>query len=228
MFNETKTHEITVDVVILTIKNNSLNVLLVKRTNEPFKDRWAIPGGFVRLSENLDQAALRILKEKTNVGNIYLEQLYTFGDPLRRTDARVITCAYFALIRTEDIEISSSAKVDWHKVYELPPLAFDHKEIIEYSLKRTRERLEMCPVAYQLLNEKFTLTEMQKAYELIMDKKLDKRNFRKKALGTEGLKELSEFSKSQSKRPARLYTFDKINLNSKRAHFIKLTTEKTT
>jgi 8-oxo-dGTP diphosphatase len=220
MFNETKTHEITVDVVILTIKDNSLKVLLVKRTNEPFKDRMAIPGGFVRLSENLDQAALRILKEKTNVDNIYLEQLYTFGDPLRRTDARVITCAYFALIREEDIEISKKVDADWYKVYDLPPLAFDHKEIIEYSLKRTRERLEMCPVAYQLLNEKFTLTEMQKSYELITDKKLDKRNFRKKALGTEGLKELDEFSKTKSKRPARLYTFDNINLNSKRAHFI--------
>ena len=227
MFNEIKTHEITVDVVILTIKNNSLKVLLVKRTNEPFKDRWAIPGGFIRLSENLDQAALRILKEKTNVGNIYLEQLYTFGDPLRRTDARVITCAYFALIREEDIEIASKVDADWYKVYDLPPLAFDHKEIIEYSLKRTRERLEMCPVAYQLLNEKFTLTEMQKSYELIMDKKLDKRNFRKKALGTEGLIELDEYSKTKSKRPARLYRFDKINLNSKRAHFIKTTDAKT-
>lgn len=220
MFNETKTHEITVDVVILTIKGNSLKVLLVKRTNEPFKGRWAIPGGFIRLSENLDEAALRILKEKTNVENIYLEQLYTFGDPLRRTDARVITCAYFALIREEDVDVFESADVEWHKVYDLPPLAFDHKEIIEYSLKRTRERLEMCPVAYQLLSEKFTLTEMQKSYELIMDKKLDKRNFRKKALATEGLRELNEFSKTKSKRPARLYTFDNIKLNSKRAHFI--------
>lgn len=220
MFNETKTHEITVDVVILTIKNNSLMVLLVKRTNEPFKGRWSIPGGFIRLSENLDEAALRILKEKTNVDNIYLEQLYTFGDPLRRTDARVITCAYFALVREEDIKLVPSSDVDWHKVYELPPLAFDHKEIIEYSLKRTRERLEVCPVAYQLLSEKFTLTEMQKSYELITDKKLDKRNFRKKALATEGLRELDEYSKTKSKRPARLYTFDNIRLNSKRAHFI--------
>lgn len=220
MFNETKTHEITVDVVILTIKNNTLKVLLVKRMNEPFKGRWAIPGGFIRLSENLDEAALRILKEKTSVDNIYLEQLYTFGDPLRRTDARVITCAYFALIREDDVSILESKDVEWHKVYDLPPLAFDHKEIIEYSLKRTRERLEMCPVAYQLLPEKFTLTEMQKSYELIMNKKLDKRNFRKKALATSGLRELSEFSKTKSKRPARLYTFDSINLNSKRAHFI--------
>ena len=221
MFNEIKTHEITVDIVILTIKNDALNVLLVKRNNEPFKDKWAIPGGYVRMSENLDEAAMRVLKEKTNVENIYLEQLYTFGDPLRHPVSRVITCAYFALIRSEDVEVVTSDDLAWHKVSELPPLAFDHKEIIEYSLKRTRERLEMCPVAYQLLNEKFTLTEMQKAYEMIMEKKLDKRNFRKKVVTTEGLRELNEFSKSSSKRPARLYTFDNIKLNSKRAHFIK-------
>lgn len=221
MLNETRTHEITVDVVILTLKNNSLQVLLVKRQNEPFKDKWAIPGGYVRLSENLDQAALRVLKERTKVDNIYLEQLYTFGDPLRYPNARVITCAYFALVRAEDLNIVTSNELAWHKVSDLPPLAFDHREIIEYSLKRTRERLEMCPVAYQLLNEKFTLTEMQKAYEMIMEKKLDKRNFRKKVVTTEGLRELNEFSKSSSKRPARLYTFDNIKLNSKRAHFIK-------
>jgi 8-oxo-dGTP diphosphatase len=221
MFNEVKTHEITVDTVILTIKNDALNVLLVRRNNEPFKDKWAIPGGYVRMSENLDEAAVRVLKEKTNVENIYLEQLYTFGDPLRHPVSRVITCAYFALIRSEDVDVVTTDELAWHKVSELPPLAFDHKEIIEYALKRTRERLDMCPVAYQLLNEKFTLTEMQKAYEMIMEKKLDKRNFRKKVITTEGLRELNEFSKSSSKRPASLYTFDNIKLNSKRAHFIK-------
>ena len=221
MFNEIKTHEITVDIVILTIKNDALQVLLVKRNNEPFKNKWAIPGGYVRMSENLDEAAIRVLKEKTEVDNIYLEQLYTFGDPLRHPVSRVITCAYFALIRSEDFDITTTDDVSWHKVFDLPPLAFDHKEIIQYSLKRTRERLEMCPVAYQLLNEKFTLTEMQKAYEMIMEKKLDKRNFRKKVITTEGLRELKEFSKSSSKRPARLYTFDSIKLNSKRAHFIR-------
>ena len=221
MFNATKTHEITVDTVILTLKDNSLQVLLVKRENEPFKGKWSIPGGYVRLSENLDEAAMRVLKEKTNVDNIYLEQLYTFGDPLRHPVSRVITCAYFALIRAEDVNVSADVNVAWYKVNDLPALAFDHKEIIQYSLKRTRERLELCPVAYQLLNEKFTLTEMQKAYELIMGKSLDKRNFRKKVIQTDGLIELNEFSKTRSKRPARLYTFENIRLNSKRAHFIK-------
>ena len=222
MFNEIKTHEVTTDVVIFTIQQNKLSVLLVKRANEPFKDRWAIPGGFIRLSENLDEAALRILKEKTNVENIYLEQLYTFGDPLRYPNARVITVAYFALIRSDDIELSfdrTSTEVKWHEVYNLPKLAFDHKEIIESSLKRMRERLEFCPIAFQLLPEKFTLTELQKSYELILGKKLDKRNFRKKALTGLILKELPEMTKSGSKRPARLYSFDKITLDSKRGHF---------
>ncbi len=224
MFQEIKTHEITTDVVIFTIKDNKLQVLLVKRANEPFKGRWAIPGGFIRLSENLDNAALRILKEKTNVDNIYLEQLYTFGDPLRYPSSRVITCAYFALIRSDDIKLSFDTsqgitEVQWHEVYNLPTLAFDHKEIIEYSLKRMRERLEFCPIAFQLLPQKFTLTELQKSYELILDMKLDKRNFRKKVLTGAVLKELNEYTKTGSKRPARLYSFDNITLNSKRGHF---------
>ena len=224
MFKETKTHEVTTDVVIFTIKDGKLKVLLVKRAHEPFKDKWAIPGGFIRISETIDAAALRILKEKTNVQNIYLEQLYTFGDPLRHPTARVITCAYFALIRSDDIVLSFEdnseiTEVQWHPVYDLPPLAFDHKEIIEYSLKRVRERLEFCPIAFQLLPEKFTLTELQKTYELILDKKLDKRNFRKKFLALSILKELDECTKSGSKRPARLYSFNEITLNSKRGHF---------
>ncbi len=224
MFKETKTHEVTTDVVIFTIKDGKLKVLLVKRAHEPFKGKWAIPGGFIRISETIDAAALRILKEKTNVQNIYLEQLYTFGDPLRHPTARVITCAYFALIRSDDIVLSFEdnseiTEVQWHPVYDLPPLAFDHKEIIEYSLKRVRERLEFCPIAFQLLPEKFTLTELQKTYELILDKKLDKRNFRKKFLALSILKELDECTKSGSKRPARLYSFNEITLNSKRGHF---------
>ena len=219
MFKETKTHEVTTDVVIFTIKDGKLKVLLVKRAHEPFKGKWAIPGGFIRISETIDAAALRILKEKTNVQNIYLEQLYTFGDPLRHPTARVITCAYFALVRAEDIQIISTPELGWHKISDLPPLAFDHKEIIEYSLKRTRERLELCPIAFQLLPKKFTLTELQQSYELILKKKLDKRNFRKKMLTGNILVETNEYTKQGSKRPAALYSFDSFTLDSKRGHF---------
>ncbi|RAI11916.1 MAG: NUDIX hydrolase [Candidatus Melainabacteria bacterium] len=220
MYNETKTHEITVDTVILTIKNNALQALLIRRDREPFKDKWAIPGGYVRMSENLEQAAVRILKEKTDVDNVYLEQLYTFGDPLRHPDSRVITCVYFALVRYEDVKVVESEDVAWYPIDDLPPLAFDHKEIIDYTRARVRLSLKTCPVAYQLLNEKFTLTEMQKVYELIMGKKLDKRNFRKKVLGTEGLITLDEFTKASSKRPARLYQYKQLYSGDLKSFFI--------
>ncbi|MBR2525035.1 NUDIX hydrolase [bacterium] len=220
MFNETKTHEITVDTVILTIKNNALQVLLIKREKEPFIGKWAIPGGYVRMSENLEQAAVRILKEKTDVDNVYLEQLYTFGDPLRHPDSRVITCVYFALVRYEDVKVMDSDDVAWYPVDKLPALAFDHKEIIDYTRARTRLSLRSCPVAYQLLKEKFTLTEMQRVYELIMGKELDKRNFRKKVLGTEGLIELDEFTKASSKRPARLYQYKQLHTGDMKSFFI--------
>ena len=220
MFNETKTHEITVDTVILTIKNNALQVLLIKRLKEPFIDKWAIPGGYVRMSETLEQAAVRILKEKTNVDNVYLEQLYTFGDPLRHPDSRVITCVYFALVRYQDVKVMESDNVSWYPIDDLPSLAFDHKEIVDYARTRTRLSLRTCPVAYQLLKEKFTLTEMQKVYEIIMGKQLDKRNFRKKVLGTEGLIELDEFTKASSKRPARLYQYKQLHTGDMKSFFI--------
>ncbi len=226
MFNETKTHEITVDTVILTIKNNALQVLLIKRLREPFIDKWAIPGGYVRMSETLEQAAVRILKEKTNVDNVYLEQLYTFGDPLRHPDSRVITCVYFALVRYQDVKVMESDNVSWYPIDNLPSLAFDHKEIVDYARTRTRLSLRTCPVAYQLLKEKFTLTEMQKVYEIIMGKQLDKRNFRKKVLGTEGLIELDEFTKASSKRPARLYQYKQLYTGDLKSFFIANKEEK--
>lgn len=226
MYNETKTHEITVDTVILTIKNNALQVLLIRREKEPFIGKWAIPGGYVRMSETLEQAAVRILKEKTGVDNVYLEQLYTFGDPLRHPDARVITCVYFALVRYEDVKVLDSDDVSWYPVDTLPPMAFDHKEIIDYARARTRLSLRACPVAYQLLKEKFTLTEMQRVYELIMGKQLDKRNFRKKVLGTEGLIELDEYTKASSKRPARLYKYKQLHTGVLKSFFIANKNEK--
>lgn len=223
MLNEIKTHELTIDVVVFTMKDNLLQVLLTKRNKEPFKGRWAIPGGFIRLSETLDDAALRILKEKTDVEDIYLEQLYTFGDPLRYPNARVITCAYFALVRAEDVEHifekESMEDVNWHDVYDLPDMAFDHKTIIDYSILRTRERLEYFPISYKLLQDKFTLTELQKTYELILDKQLDKRNFRKKILAGTMLIETDEYTKSGSKRPAKLYRFDPNLIKSKKGVF---------
>jgi len=218
MFQETKTHEVTVDIVIFTIRKKKLEVLLIQRGYEPFKDKWAMPGGFIRLSEPLDNAAKRVLYEKTHVKDVYLEQLYTFGDPGRYPNARVITVSYFALIRSDDIQLSHESdvniqQVSWHPVYNLPHLAYDHKEIIEHALKRLRDRLEYTPIAFQLLPKMFTLTELQKTYEMILDKDLDKRNFRKKMISLNILNESEEFTKLSSKRPARLFSFidDPIN-----------------
>ncbi|MEI7473824.1 MAG: NUDIX domain-containing protein [bacterium] len=212
MVQETKTHEVTVDIVIFTIRKKKLEVLLIQRGREPYKEKWAIPGGFIRLSENLDEAAKRVLLEKTHVKDVYLEQLYTFGDPDRYPNARVITVSYFALIRADLIKLADSdidtKDVAWHSVYNMPPLAFDHKDIIDYALRKLRDRLEYTPVAFQLLPDKFTLTELQKTYELILDKEMDKRNFRKKMISLGILNELEEFTKLSSKRPARLYSFN--------------------
>ncbi|MFH0702731.1 MAG: NUDIX domain-containing protein [bacterium] len=218
---ETKTHEVTVDIVIFTIRKKNLEVLLIQRGHEPFKDKWAIPGGFVRLSENLDDAAKRVLYEKTQVKDVYLEQLYTFGKPDRYPNARVITVGYFALIRSDDIILSHDLDIDtqqvgWHFVYNLPPLAFDHRDIIDHAVRRLRDRLEYTPVAFQLLPKKFTLTELQKIYELILDKDLDKRNFRKKMISLCILKEFDEFTKLSSKRPARLYSFNEESIENKK------------
>lgn len=212
MVQETKTHEVTVDIVIFTIRKKKLEVLLIQRGREPYKEKWAIPGGFIRLSENLNEAAKRVLFEKTHVKDVYLEQLYTFGDPGRYPNARVITVSYFALIRADLIKLAESdidtKDVGWHSVYNMPALAFDHKDIIDYALRKLRDRLEYTPVAFQLLPEKFTLTELQKTYELILDKDMDKRNFRKKMISLGILNELEEFTKLSSKRPARLYSFN--------------------
>lgn len=218
---EQKTHEVTVDIVIFTIRNNNLEVLLVQRGQEPYKDHWAIPGGFIRLSENLDEAATRVLYEKTNVKNVYLEQLYTFGDPIRYPSARVITVSYFALIRSDDLELASEEglniqQINWHSVYNLPKLAFDHRDILNYAIRRLRARLEYTPIAFQLLPKKFTLTELQRTYELILDKEMDKRNFRKKIISLDILEEYNEFTKESSKRPARLYGFNEDSIEGRK------------
>jgi 8-oxo-dGTP diphosphatase len=209
---QTKVNEVSVDTVIYTIRKKELMVLLIKRGHEPYRDMWAIPGGFIRLAETLDEAAQRVLYERTHVENVYLEQLYSFSNPNRYPNARVITVTYFALICSDELKLSHDPNIDirglkWQSVYNLPPLAFDHENIIKFALKRLRERLEYSNIAFQLLPEKFTLTDLQKVYEIIMNRPLDKRNFRKKMISLNILNELEEYTKSSSKRPARLYSF---------------------
>lgn len=199
---------VTVDIIIFTIQNESLKVLLVKRKYDPFKDFWAIPGGFVQPNESLEDAAKRELVEETGVKDIYLEQLYTFGNPARDPRGRVISTAYFALINSKNQTLRASTDVveaQWYTVNKIPKLAFDHKSILDYSLKRLQWKLEYTTVAFQLLPKKFTLTQLQKIYEIIINKPFDKRNFRKKIHSLDVIEETGEITEGVSHRPAKLY-----------------------
>ena len=194
---------VTVDIIIFTIKENELKVLLVKRKINPFKDKWAIPGGFVGIKESLEDAAKRELEEETGVKDVYLEQLYTFGEPERDPRGRVITVAYMALINSEEIRLKASTDVSeakWFPIKKIPQLAFDHKKIFDYSLKRLKWKFEYTTVAFSLLPKKFTISQIQKIYEIVFNKKFDKRNFVKKILFLDILKE-EEIKKDVSHRP---------------------------
>jgi 8-oxo-dGTP diphosphatase len=202
---------VTVDMVIYTIHENDLKVLLVKRGIEPFKDKWALPGGFVRIEESLEDAAKRELQEETGVKDVYLEQLYSFGEPKRDPRGRVITISYIALVNSENVTLKSTtdvSKVQWFSIKKIPSLAFDHKKILEYSLKRLKWKFEYTTVAFSMLPKKFTLSQMQKIYEIVFNKKFDKRNFAKKVLSLDILNG-EEIKKNVSYRPPMLYSLKK-------------------
>lgn len=200
---------VTVDIVIFTVQSDELKVLLVKRGISPFKGQCALPGGFVHEDEGLDEAALRELSEETGVSNVYLEQLYSFGQPGRDPRERTITVAYFALIAADRSQLAAgtdTTEAAWWPLKKLPALAFDHRDILDYALDRLRNKLEYTTVGFQLLPTKFTLTELQAVYEAILGKKLDKRNFRRKLELLKILKPVAEYRRG-GQRPARLYRF---------------------
>lgn len=200
---------VTVDIVIFSVQDEVLKVLLVKRKVWPFKDKWALPGGFVQMEEGLGEAAKRELEEETGVKDVYLEQLYSFGEPKRDPRTRVITVAYFALIKAEGIKLKASTDVSeagWFAVDDIPPLAFDHNHIFNYALQRLKWKLEYTTAAFSLLPKQFTLTQLQKVYEAVFGEQLDKRNFRKKLLSLNLLKEES-LMEGKAHRPPRLYSF---------------------
>ena len=206
---------VTVDLVIFTVNEDLLKIMLVKRAEDPFADSWSLPGGFLKTNESLDGAALRVLKEKTGVENVYLEQLYTFGDPDRDPRARVITVTYFALIPWKDLVQPPSEKVTglmWVSVNHLPKLAFDHKEIVEYAVQRLRAKASYSNIVYGLMPRQFRLSELQRMYEIIIDDKLDKRNFRKRMLATGLLQETGRKDIAGAHRPAMLYKFKKMEI----------------
>jgi 8-oxo-dGTP diphosphatase len=206
---------VTVDLVIFTIVEDTLKVLLIRRGVAPEKGRWALPGGLVGLEESLDEAAARELKEGVGVTDLYLEQLYTFGELRRDPRGRVISVAYFALIDAERQQIhatSESHDAAWHPVFDTTlrdRLAFDHPQILTYAIWRLRNKIEWTTVGYELLPAKFTLSELQRVYEIILQRPVDKRNFRKRILGQGQIRELNETRSIGAHRPARLYSFQK-------------------
>ena len=200
---------VTVDVVIFTVRDGALHVLLVRRAAAPYAGRYAIPGGFVHEDESLETAALRELAEETGVRDIYLEQLYSFGDPGRDPRGRVVTVAFFALIASADLRLAAgtdAAEARWFPTSALPALAFDHQRIVDYAVERLRNKLEYTTVGFQLLPAKFTLSELQMVYEAILAKRIDKRNFRRKIQLLGILTPLRE-SRATGRRPAQLYRF---------------------
>lgn len=204
-----KRPSVTVDILVFTIKDEKLKVLLIKRGTPPFKDKWAIPGGFVGFEEDLEEAAFRELFEETHVKGIKLEQLHTFGEPGRDPRTRVITVAYIALISSENIKLLSradAADAGWFSIRETPELAFDHNKILGFGLSWLRENLEKTNISFQLLPKYFTLTELQNVYETVLDKKLDKRNFRKRILAL-GIVEKTKMNKTGVHRPAKMFMF---------------------
>jgi 8-oxo-dGTP diphosphatase len=201
---------VSVDVVILTLRGQDLQVLLIRRKHPPFAGYWAVPGGFVRMDESLESAALRELEEETGVRDVYIEQLYTFGNLGRDPRTRVITVAYFALVPETALPSlhagDDAADARWWSMYDLPSLAFDHAEILNYALTRLRYKLEYSAVGFELLPEKFTLSKLQSAYEVILGEKLDRGNFRKKLRKAAVVEPTREY-RDTGGRPARLYRF---------------------
>ncbi len=201
---------VTVDLVIFTVNQNRLNALLVKRAGAPFDGYWSIPGGFLRTGESLEEAALRVMEEKTGVKEVYLEQLYSFGRPDRDPRARIITVTYFALIPWKRLAQPASQKVTdvaWFAVEDFPPLAFDHQEILAFAVNRLRAKAGYSSIVYGLLPEAFRLSDLQKMYEIIMNRTFDKRNFRKRMLASGLLEETGRKEISGAHRPAMLYQF---------------------
>lgn len=200
---------IATDVVIMTVRDGSLQILLMKMQKAPYLKAWAIPGGRVHIDETVDHAARRHLFLKTGVKDLYLEQLYTFGTVGRDPFDRVVSVAYFALVPPDDIRIDTNLPfhVEWFPVSKLPTLAYDHREIITMAIDRLRSKLEYTNIVYSLLPREFTLTDLQSTYETILGQRFDKRNFRKKVLSLGFIKKTTKMQRGDAHRPAALYAF---------------------
>jgi 8-oxo-dGTP diphosphatase len=201
---------IATDVIIFTVREGALQVLLIQMKKFPFTGAWAAPGGLVKGFESVDDAAERMLKEKTSVRTAYLEQLATFGKVDRDPFGRVVSVAYFSLIPSLGISLSTTQEyqnVAWFPVHQLPTLAYDHEEMIGSAIERLKSKLEYTNIAYGLLPKEFTLTELQEVYQTILGRPLDKRNFRRKFLSLGLIRDIGRQRRGEANRPAELYVF---------------------
>jgi 8-oxo-dGTP diphosphatase len=203
---------LAVDCVVFGLDEpNNLQAMLIRRNLPPFQDQWALPGGFVHIDESVDDAARRELQEETGLQNVFLEQLYTFGAIARDPRERVVTVAYYALVNLKEYSIQAAtdaSEAAWFPITHLPPLAFDHDQIMAMAIARLKGKVRYEPIGFELLPKKFTLSQLQALYETILGLPLDKRNFRKKILKMDLLIELDETQTDVAHRAARLYQFD--------------------
>lgn len=202
---------LTVDCVVFGFDGEGLKLLLIERGLEPFKGRWALPGGFVRVEEELEHAARRELQEETGITEVVLEQFQTFGTVKRDPRERVVTVAYFALTRLEGHRpqaASDARQAVWFNSDELPKLAFDHEAVIRQAMDRLRQKVRLEPIGFHLLAEKFTLTQLQSLYECVLGREIDTRNFRKRVFAMELVVPLKKEFQRGRQRPAQLYRFD--------------------
>lgn len=200
---------LSVDCVIFGFDENELKVLLIKSDLEEFNDQWSLLGDLVRPDEHLDSASYRVLKERTGLDDVYLEQVYTFGDVNRHPAGRVITTAWYSLINIKDHQLSlAQNELHWHPVNEITTLAFDHKKILDTCLKQLQSKIDEHPIVFNLLPEKFSLRELQSLYESIHGTKLDRRNFRKKFFLMDWLIDVNELEQDVPHRPGKLYRFN--------------------
>ena len=203
---------ITVDAVVFGYEFPAqISVLLIQRKNPPYQGHWALPGGFVEDDESLETAVVRELEEETSVRINYLEQLYTFGTPGRDPRQRIVSVAYFGLVKPDAYTVmaASDAKaVQWFLMDALPPLAFDHDLIIQTAIQRLRAKVTYEPIGFELLEEKFPFSQLEDLYTTLLGRPIDRRNFRKKMLSLQVVEELNEKRKEGAGRPASLFRFN--------------------
>jgi 8-oxo-dGTP diphosphatase len=200
------------DCVIFGFDGGELKLLLLKREKEPFENKWALPGGFVYMDETTEASAKRILLEKAGIKNVFIEQLYTFSKVDRDPRERIVSVTYFALVNKSQFNLVAgrdTIQAEWHTISALPELGFDHSEIVALAVERLKGKVQYQPIGFELLDEKFTLSQLQLLYEAILQTPIDKRNFRKKIIGMGLLKQLDEKEQNVPHKAAFYHSFDK-------------------